>query len=615
MKDVIKLLPDTVANQIAAGEVVQRPASVVKELLENSIDAQASKITLIVKDAGKSLIQVIDNGVGMSETDARLCFERHATSKIKDSKDLFSITTMGFRGEAMASIAAIAHVTLKTKVDASELGTQIEIEGNNLIKQIPCSVPTGTNICVKNIFYNVPARRKFLKSNNVEFKHIFEEFERVALINPQIEFEFFNNNEEVIKLPKGNFRQRIVNLFGKKYNEKLVPVKESTDIVQVEGFICKPEYSRKTRGEQFFFLNNRFIKSAYLNHAVVKAFEELIPKENYPGYFIHLKIDPSNVDINIHPTKTEVKFVDEKAIYAIISTSVKQALGKYNITPSLDFDQEMSFDIPLINSNKEVKPPTIKVNPDYNPFKNKADSKDKSFDTVLQKEKNNLKNWELLLNGFENNEETPQSNDLPLEGQTLNIESQADKEEIENSIIQVFNKFLVLEHHQKLLIIDQQKAHTRVLFEQMLNALENRAMSSQQLLFPETIEFTPKNVSIIEGILDDLRLLGFDINKFGNNTFVISGVPQSIENAPLEVVLEQILEQIKNDENIDLEVTKKIAFSIAKSGAVKPGKALTKEEMEYIVNQLFECKQPNYLPNGKKIILSYTDKALLNQFE
>ena len=394
MSDIIKLLPDAVANQIAAGEVIQRPASAVKELLENAIDAGADNISLVIKDAGKALIQVIDNGFGMSETDARLSFERHATSKIKSADDLFNLSTKGFRGEALASIAAIAQVVLKTKVEGNDLGTEILIEGSEVKEQEVCSCAKGTSFSIKNLFYNVPARRNFLKSNPVEVKHIIEEFQRVAMVHADIAFSMYNNDNEVFNLKKGSFRQRIVGVFGEKYNQKLVPVEENTDIVSIIGFVSKPEFAKKTRGEQYFFVNDRFIKNSYLNHAVNNAFDQLLSKDQHPSYFLKLTIDPSKIDINIHPTKTEIKFEDERAIYAIIRTSVKQALGKNNITPTLDFEQESSFNVPLLRSSEPIKAPTIKVNTSYNPFAEKS--------TPPPRPKaQSTKNWESLYSSFE----------------------------------------------------------------------------------------------------------------------------------------------------------------------------------------------------------------------
>ena len=398
MSDVIQLLPDSVANQIAAGEVVQRPASAVKELLENAIDAKADNISLVIKDAGKALIQVIDNGIGMSPTDARLSFERHATSKIKSADDLFKIETKGFRGEALASIAAIAQVELKTKDSQSDLGTQIIVEGSEVKEQEACTCAQGTAISVKNLFFNVPARRNFLKSNAVETKHIIEEFQRVAMVHADISFSMYNNGNEVFNLPKGSFRQRIVGVFGKKYNQRLVPIEEKTEIVNIEGFVSKPEFARKTRGEQYFFVNDRFIKSGYLNHAVQNAFDQLLSKDQFPSYFLKLKINPSKIDINIHPTKTEIKFEDERSIYAIVRTAIKQALGKHNIAPTLDFEQETTFNTPLLKQSDMVKAPTIKVNPNYNPFESKSE---RSSTAAPSYKKESTQNWKSLYSSFE----------------------------------------------------------------------------------------------------------------------------------------------------------------------------------------------------------------------
>ncbi|MBI2281640.1 MAG: DNA mismatch repair endonuclease MutL, partial [Bacteroidetes bacterium] len=609
MSDIIHLLPDSVANQIAAGEVIQRPASAVKELLENAIDADATSISLVIKDAGKSLIQVIDDGSGMSETDARLSFERHATSKITCADDLFNITTKGFRGEALASIAAIAQVELKTKKEGNELGSSIFIEGSEVKEQEHCSCAKGTSFSVKNLFYNVPARRNFLKSNPIEVKHIIDEFQRVALVHPEISFSMFNNGNEVFNLNKGSFRQRIVSVFGDKYNQKLVPVTESTDIVSIEGFVTKPEFAKKTRGEQFFFVNNRFIKNAYLNHAIQSAFDQLLSKDQYPSYFLKLTIDPSKIDINIHPTKTEIKFEDERSIYAIIRTAVKQGLGKNNISPTLDFEQESSFNIPIFKSTDPIKAPSIKVNPDYNPFSSegkKMPSNGQSFT------KPNNKNWETLYQDFEVNTELINTQKDKGQGtgereiiteekqahQTILTSWDETEHETKKTFVQLHQKYIFTQLKSGFLIIDQQRAHERILFEHFVATIANNKSSSQQLLFPETIDFSSSDAELLLEIKNEIAALGFIIDKVGRNSFVVSAIPAEIENLAIKQIFETLLEQLKsNNSELKLKKVEHLASSLAKSSSIKAGKSLSEEEMSSLIDNLFACEMPYSLLN------------------
>lgn len=621
MSDIIRLLPDSVANQIAAGEVIQRPASAVKELLENAIDAKSSSIQLVIKDAGRTLIQVIDNGIGMSPTDARLSFERHATSKIKNADDLFHITTKGFRGEALASIAAIAQVELKTRRADDELGTCIEIEGSEVKSQEHCSCAKGTSFSIKNLFFNVPARRNFLKSNAIEIKHIIDEFQRVALIHPEVAFSMHNNGNEVFNLNKGSFRQRIVGVFGEKYNQRLVPVSESTDIVCLDGFVSKPEFAKKTRGEQFFFVNKRFIKNAYLNHAVQSAFDQLLSSDNYPSYFINLEIDPSKIDINIHPTKTEIKFEDERAIYAIIRTAVKQALGKNNIAPTLDFEQETSFNIPLFKPTDSIKIPTIKVNPNYDPF---LDKNKKSSSHTLNR--NNVKDWEKLYADFEVNSEeikTAQQN-LPAEtsiepeqaSQTIISDWEDTESNEKRNYFQLYKKYIFAPLKSGFLIIDQQRAHERVLFEQFYKNLSENKSSSQQLLFPETIEFSSANAAILSEIKYETAALGFIFENIDENTFNFIAVPAEISGLPIKQTIENLIEQFKsNADELKLEKKEKLAQSLAKSASIKSGQKLTPEEMNSITEKLLTCEMPYHLPNGKPIIISLNLEDINTQFK
>ncbi|MGZ3874373.1 MAG: DNA mismatch repair endonuclease MutL, partial [Mucilaginibacter sp.] len=514
MSDIIQLLPDAVANQIAAGEVVQRPASAVKELIENAIDAGADKIQLIIKDAGKSLIQVIDNGCGMSVTDARMCFERHATSKIRKAEDLFAIRTMGFRGEAMASIAAIAQVELKTRRHEDELGTCILIEGSEVISQEACSANPGTSICIKNLFYNTPARRNFLKSNAVEMRYIIDELQRIALANPSVFFTLHHNGQEVYHLPGVPLKQRIIHLFGNNYNERLVPVEEDTNVVKLHGFVGKPEFARRTRGEQFFFVNNRFIKDAYLNHAVLMAFKELLPEDTYPLYVLFIEIDPAKIDINVHPTKTEIKYQDEQTIYAIIRSAVKRSLGRYNITPSLDFDQENSIEhLVTLKPLEEIVAPTITFNPDFNPFNtdNGTDREAPSLRSNGDYRSSPIpKNWDTL---YEISKKDTAVQHRMHEGSSAAAEDQELNKTSERQLFQIQNRFILSQIKSGFMLISQQAAHERILYERFLQQLQNHSGISQQSLFPQSVTLNSSDFELLKELLPDIRALGFDIRE------------------------------------------------------------------------------------------------------
>ena len=606
MTDIIRLLPDSVANKIAAGEVIQRPASAAKELLENAIDSGASAIKLIVKDAGKTLIQVIDNGCGMSETDARMCFERHATSKIQKADDLFAIRTMGFRGEALASIAAISQIEIKTKRIEDELGTSIEIEGAEVKSQNADNCPNGTSIAVKNLFFNVPARRNFLKSNTAETRHIIEEFNRIALVNPQISFSMFHNNKQVFQLYPSTLKQRIIALFGNMYKQRLVPVEQKSDIVNISGFIGKPEFAKKTRGEQYFFANNRFIKHPYLNHSVNGAFKELLPADTYPAYFLYLEVDPKMIDVNIHPTKTEVNFQDDKLIYTILRAALKQSLGKYNITPTIDFDIEGSMKFSDFPKNKVVKDPSIKPNPDYNPFET---GKKQIYDlTIDNRQRSNKDNWEKLFVSDEKNSQRKLIDEIPdknINGQKL-IEPDWEQKELEQrteKIFQIHNRYILTNIKSGLMIINQQRAHERILYERYLNMLNTKKGVSQQELFPQSISFSPGDAEIIDEIKEDLQILGFNINKLGKNTFVINGTPADLPEKNISNVLEKIFENYKNNLlNLNLDKKINLARSMASNMSIRSGKVLMKEEMKALVDELFACKVPDISPGGKPII-------------
>ncbi|MBL4710518.1 MAG: DNA mismatch repair endonuclease MutL [Flavobacteriales bacterium] len=604
MPDIIRLLPDSVANQIAAGEVVQRPASAVKELLENSIDAKATEVSLIIKNAGKTLIQVIDNGIGMTPTDARLSLERHATSKIKKVEDLFALRTMGFRGEAIPSIAAVSQTEIKTKTEKNELGSQLILEGSEVISQEITQCPKGTNICVKNLFFNIPARRNFLKSNPVETKHIIEEFLRVALIHPEVNMNLTNEQNEVYQLPRGNFRQRILSIYGNKYDQRLVPVEETTDIVSISGFVGKPEFAKRTRGEQYFFVNNRFIKSGYLNHAIQTAYEELLPKDQFPSYFIRMEIDPAKIDINIHPTKTEIKFEEERAIYAIIRTSVRQALGKYNIAPSLDFEQEASFNIPLLKKGEAVQMPSIQVDPEFNPFEISKKPFQNKMSFSSRKEATNS-NWESLYQ---------KGNTIPSQ-QIIDSEEQQDEIFESKKVIQLHRKYILSHIKSGFIVVNQQRAHERILIERLSQQMQSEKATSQQLLFPEDLVLNAEDSALVASLLEELNTLGFDIRPFGKNHFIIQGVPTEAGSQNGGDLIEKLLEEFKQNLS-ELKNRPKINMirSLAQSMSIKAERVMTQEEMTNLIDELFACEMPYSLPNGRTIIVSYSLGDLDKQF-
>lgn len=600
MSDIIQLLPDAVANQIAAGEVIQRPASVVKELVENALDAGAGEVTIHVKDAGKTLIQITDNGCGMSPTDARMAFERHATSKINSANDLFCIRTMGFRGEAMASIAAIADVELRTKRMEDEVGTLIHIIGSEVKNQEPVACANGTTISVKNLFYNVPARRKFLKANTTELKHIISEIQRVALPNPEIRFSFFHNNSPLYELGKSNFRRRIVDIFGKSINQSLVPVEEQTSLVNISGYVGQPKYARKTMGEQFFFVNKRYMRHPWFHKAVMQAYEKLLPADSFPSYFLFLEIDPAAIDINVHPTKTEIKFEDDRAIWQVIFAAVRESLGKHNVVPSIDFDQSGSIDIPVRSKETgEVQYPEIKVNRDYNPFETEKTPSFKLPKTA-KTEKSNLNRWEDLYQGAQlilrsDDETSPATgfSDSPNSSEGIS----------RKKILQLKQKYILSPVKSGLMVIDQKRAHERILFEQFMEVLKSESVASQQQLFPQTLELDAGDAELLKNILDDLLALGFDIRDFGKNTFIINGTPGVLDVSSPELIVEKLLEEYKNSP-VDAKVKAKeqVAISLAKASALDYGTELKQEEIDHLIDNLFACATPNYSPEGKKVL-------------
>lgn len=614
MSSIIQLLPDHVANQIAAGEVVQRPASVVKELLENAVDAKATDIKLIIKDAGKSLIQVIDNGLGMSVTDSRLCFERHATSKIRQAEDLFSLHTKGFRGEALASIAAIAHVEMKTKQEQEELGIHIIIEGSKFVSQEPAVLPKGTSFAIKNLFFNIPARRNFLKSETVEQRHIVDEFQRVAMAHPNIHFTMYHNGSEMFNLPVSNFRQRIVNIFSGRTNEKLVPVKEETEIVNLQGFIGKPEFAKKNRGEQFFFVNNRFIKSGYLHHAVMAAYEGLLKDGAQPSYFLYLDVPPHTIDINIHPTKTEIKFDDEHALYAILRSAIKHSLGQFNVAPVLDFDRDPNLDTPYQYQNKEAEYPTIQVDRSYNPFSEDKPGKS-SGSNFSYKKPEAQPNWESLYVGLK--QASHEITEMTFENEAV-TSSLFEENEVEQEVkrtYQIHKKYIVSPIKSGMVIINQKRAHERVLYEGFLTSMTVQQASSQQMLFPLQLYFSSGEIVLLQELKASLENTGFVFESFSDDSVTISGLPVNVTESEISIVLEELLSDLQDgipDNSFSQNDT--IAKSMAKSLAIKTGTYLTEKEQENLVHNLFACKEPNVSPFQKPTFITMSVEDLDKKF-
>ncbi|ADF51794.1 DNA mismatch repair endonuclease MutL [Zunongwangia profunda] len=618
MSDIIQLLPDHVANQIAAGEVVQRPASVIKELLENAIDAYAHNIQVVVKDAGKTLIQIVDDGAGMSLTDARMCFERHATSKIKSAEDLFSLNTKGFRGEALASIAAIAHVELKTKPQNEEVGTCIKIEGSKVTSQEPCVTPKGTSLCVKNLFYNIPARRNFLKSDAVELRHIIDEFQRVAMAHPSIAFSLFHNGGELFQLPSTNHRQRITNIFGAKTNEKLVPVNEDTEIVKISGFVGKPEFAKRSRGEQFFFVNNRFIKSPYLNHAVSAAFDGLLKEKTYPSYFLYLDVNPKSIDINIHPTKTEIKFDDEHALYAMLRSAIKHSLGQFSVAPVLDFDRDANLDTPYEYKNRQAQVPKIEVDRSFNPFENELNTSSIRSGKSHNFRKENTQSWESLYAGLKTTPETNQHQFKQVEFESEEVTGKLFDDNHSGSeagTFQLQKKYIVSTLKSGILVIDQNRAHTRILYEELLKNITIAAAVSQQLLFPLQLQFNTHEIEMLKEIKESLEQTGFIFSNIEDETVEITGIPTLISESEVGILLEQLLSDFENEvPDNGFSQTDLLAKSLAKGMAVKSGTLLNSTEQQHIVNRLFACKEPDVSPFNKSVFVTLTVDELDKKF-
>ncbi len=609
MSDVIKILPDHIANQIAAGEVIQRPASVVKELIENAIDAGATQIDLVVKDAGKTLIQVIDNGKGISENDVHLAFERHATSKISDADDIYRLQTKGFRGEALASIAAIAHVDLKTKQSDSELGTIACIEGSTMTRVEPTSCANGSSFAVKNLFYNVPARRNFLKSDAIESKHILEEFIRVVLTHEEIGFSYAHNSNEIYRLPVApNLRKRVVDVFGKSFNDKLVPIEEHTDIVSIRGFILKPEFSKKSAGEQYFFVNNRFFKDRYFHHAVKTAFENLIPKDHQVSYFIYFDVNPAMIDVNVHPTKTEIKFEEDRAIYSILRSTIRQALGKFNIAPSLDFEQEMAFPFSQPDKNAPVRVPTITVNPNYNPFDSstfKTSPSQKS--TAGSSMKPNRDAWEDLYKVIE---EQPQEHHKPA---IFFDEEEEQTTSTPQQILQIQKRYAICPSKTGCFLIDLKRAHTRMIYDELLQHFMHEPLASQQLLFPVAFELTVSEKQFLDAQTKNIKRLGFDWELDQLNLH-ISGAPSTLPQEQIESFFREMLDNFLL-RDIDVgEIVHEMVLALAKKSAFQGNKNLTQDELNHLVQGLFSCKEHSFDPSGNKILKIIDLKELTHDF-
>ena len=626
MSDIIRLLPDSVATQIAAGEVIQRPASVIKELVENAIDAGAQHIDVLVTDAGKSSIQVIDDGKGMSETDARLSFERHATSKIREAADLFALRTMGFRGEALASIAAVAQVELRTCVEGEELGTKLVIAGSKVESQEAISCPKCSNFCVKNLFFNVPARRKFLKSNQTELSNILTEFERIALVNPNVSFTLYHNDAELFNLPAIQLRQRIMGVFGKKINQDLLSLDVDTTMVRISGFVARPESARKKGARQYFFVNGRYMRHPYFHKAIMDAYEHLIPVGEQVSYFIYFDVDPGNIDVNIHPTKTEIKFENEQAIWQILAAAVKETLGKFNAVPSIDFDTEGMPDIPAFESSPYagIQPPKTTYNPDYNPFNTSA-VPPSSYSSKPSRD------WEQLYEGLEHHSSaqhiqksypddgdyfTAASMEQPVTPTLYDHSEEAAMGEKSSQHYQFKGRFILTSVKSGLMIIDQQRAHIRILYDQYLEQITRRQGASQGMLFPDIVQFPVSEVPVLQEIMEDLSYLGFELTDLGGGSYAINGIPSGIEGLnPVELIQSMVHTAMEKGGKVKEEVQSNLALTLAKAAAIVPGQVLTNEEMNGLVDGLFAVATPNYTPDGKTVLSVLQEDELEKLFK
>jgi DNA mismatch repair protein MutL len=611
--DIIQLLPDSVANQIAAGEVIQRPASVVKELVENAIDAGATHVTINIKDSGRTLIQVIDNGKGMSPMDARMSFERHATSKIREANDLFAIRTMGFRGEALASIAGVADVELRTRQHGVELGTFIHIMGSAIQKQEADHCTEGSNFSVKNIFFNIPARRKFLKSNSSELKYIITEVQRIALANPELALSLYHNNSAIYNLPSENVRKRIVSLFGKTINQSLIPVDTTTSVINISGFIGQPKSAKKTLGEQFFFVNGRFMKHPFFNRAVQQAYDRILPPETFPSYFLYFEVDPATIDINIHPTKTEIKFEDERSAWHIIQASVRESMGKFNLMPSIDFDQAGSIDIPLSPMwGSKIPEPEIRINPNFNPFEKERGGDGDYEREISYRDEQNLNNWQTLYQGFEReNDQNEQFSHYRLantdESEQEAVQQTFTNEDItikeSHNFLQFKNKYILTPVKSGLMVIDQRRAHERILFENFLRIIDNHLAISQRLLFPARLEINAADMEILTVLDEELKALGFEIHQGEDNVIYVEGIPALLSHLNASDLVEKLIEDFKNRPvDVKEEIKEYVALLLSQSAAIKYGVSLKPEEISDLFNNLFACRTPNYSPSGKTVV-------------
>ena len=620
MSDIIHLLPDSIANQIAAGEVIQRPASVVKELVENAVDAGAGHIQVNIKDAGRTLVQVIDDGKGMSETDARMAFERHATSKISSADDLFSLHTMGFRGEALASIVAVSQVELRTRLKGAELGTHLVFSGSELESVEPDACTEGSIFSVKNLFFNVPARRKFLKSNETEFRNIINEFERIALVNPQVALSLYHNDTEIFNLPESGLRQRIINVYGKTLNQKLLSVDAQSSLVTISGFVGRPDSAKKRGALQYFFVNGRFMKHPYFHKAIMQAYEQLVPAGEQPNYFIYFTLDPAAIDVNIHPTKTEIKFENEQPIWQILMAATREALAKSSAIPTIDFDVEDAIDIPVYNPVKETashKAPRVQVDSGYNPFETSSYKKPE-FD------------WSKLYNDFEEDRaavgQDPALAETLLASDVSEPAIEADEVAVQDASGSLFNdvsnpcyqykgKYILTSLKSGLALIDQHRAHVRILFDQYIANIRQQRGASQQVLFPEIVEFTAGEAAVLPALLEDMRFIGFDLTNLGNNSYAINGLPAGVENLdPVSLVRNMVDRAIETGCEVHEEICDSLALSLAKAAAIRPGKILSGQEMDNLLASLFSCQESNLTPDGKTIISKLTDEELEKRF-
>ena len=621
MSDIIHLLPDSIANQIAAGEVIQRPASVVKELVENAVDAGAGHIQVNIKDAGRTLVQVIDDGKGMSETDARMAFERHATSKISTADDLFSLHTMGFRGEALASIVAVSQVELRTRLKGAELGTHLVFSGSELESVEPDACTEGSIFSVKNLFFNVPARRKFLKSNETEFRNIINEFERIALVNSQVALSLYHNDTEIFNLPESGLRQRIVNVYGKTLNQKLLSVDAQSSLVTISGFVGWPDSAKKRGALQYFFVNGRFMKHPYFHKAVMQAYEQLIPAGEQPNYFIYFTLDPATIDVNIHPTKTEIKFENEQPIWQILMAATREALAKSSAIPTIDFDVEDAIDIPVYNPVKEAAPykaPCVQVNSGYNPFETSSYKKPE-FD------------WSKLYNDFEGDRNAirqgaeltgsflaPDLSEPAIEADEVVVQDTSGSlfNDVSNPCYQYKGKYIITSLKSGLALIDQHRAHVRILFDQYITNIRQQRGASQQVLFPEIVEFTAGEATVLPTLLEDMRFIGFDLTNLGNNSYAINGLPAGVENLdPVSLIRNMVDRVIDTGCEVHEEICDSLALSLAKAAAIRSGKILSGEEMDNLLASLFSCQESNLTPDGKTIISKLTDEELEKRFK